>query len=108
MVMSIMNRATGIALSLGLVLLTWWLVALASGPESFRSVHGLAGSWFGLLVLFGFTVVWAYHLCSSLRHLVWDAGYGFKLKDMKRANTIVLGGAAALTVLVWVGVIVAS
>ena len=108
MVMSIMNRVTGLALSFGLVLLTWWLVSLASGPESFRKVHGIAGSWFGLLVLFGFTVAWAYHLCSSMRHLFWDAGYGLDLQDVKKTNVLVLGGAALLTVLVWIGVVIAS
>ncbi|WP_322100037.1 succinate dehydrogenase, cytochrome b556 subunit [Geminicoccus roseus] len=108
MVMSIMNRVTGIALSVGLVLLAWWLVALASGPEAFDTVHSLAGSWFGLLVLFGFSAAWAYHLLSGIRHLAWDAGYGFDKHVTHKVGIVVLGGTAALTILVWVAVLIAA
>jgi succinate dehydrogenase / fumarate reductase cytochrome b subunit len=106
--MSIMNRATGIALSFGLLLLVWWLVALASGPEAFATVHALAGSWFGLLVMFGFTVVWAYHLLSGIRHLAWDAGYGFDKHVTKKVGIAVLAGTGVLTVLVWIAVLIAA
>ena len=79
MMTSIMHRATGFALVFGAILLTWWLVALASGHEYFAVVQGYAGSWFGRLVLFGITFALMQHLASGIRHLFMDAG---KLLDL--------------------------
>jgi succinate dehydrogenase / fumarate reductase cytochrome b subunit len=108
MMMSILNRVTGLALSFGLLLLAWWLVALASGPDAFDTVHSLAGSWFGLLVMFGFTVVWAYHLLNGVRHLAWDAGYGFHPKEFRRTGIVVAVGTGVLTIVVWLAVLIAA
>ena len=80
MALSIAHRITGVGLALGLVLFTWWLLALASGPEAFALVHGLATSWFGTLVLFLYTLTLFYHMGSGIRHLAWDLGYGFDPK----------------------------
>jgi succinate dehydrogenase / fumarate reductase cytochrome b subunit len=107
MMMSIMHRATGIALSVGLLLMVWWLVALASGPDAFDQVHSLAGSWFGLLVLFGLTIVWAFHLMSGIRHMIWDTGRGMGIHQLRPGAMLVLGGTAALTILVWIAVLIA-
>lgn len=100
--MSIMHRTTGVAWSIGMVFLVWWLVALASGPRAFDQVQWFLSSFLGLLVLFGLTVVAWFHTLAGLRHLVWDAGYGFSLPAMMRGGQIVLIGTAVLTVLTWV------
>jgi succinate dehydrogenase / fumarate reductase cytochrome b subunit len=83
MAASIINRMTGVALAVGTILLTWWLVALASGHEYFNTVQGYAGSIIGRLVLFGLTYALMQHLAGGIRHLFMDAG---KLYDLK-ANT---------------------
>ncbi|MCK5744578.1 MAG: succinate dehydrogenase, cytochrome b556 subunit, partial [Oricola sp.] len=57
MMMSIVHRITGVALYVGTILVAWWLIAAASGPDYFAMVNGFFGSWFGVLVLFGYT--WA-------------------------------------------------
>ena len=72
--LSILHRITGVALTVGTILLVWWLVAAANGPESFESVQWFLGSWLGLLLLFGWSVALFYHLCNGLRHLWWDTG----------------------------------
>ena len=105
-IMSICHRATGIALAVGTLLLVWWVVAAASGPDSFATAHGFLGSWFGMLILFGFTFALMYHLCNGIRHLFWDAGYGFELETAYKSGWITLGAAVALTVLAWIIVIV--
>ena len=69
-VLSILHRATGVALSVGTVLLVWWLVAAAEGPEAYAQVQGFLGSWVGLVLLFGWSVALHYHLCNGLRHRV--------------------------------------
>jgi succinate dehydrogenase / fumarate reductase cytochrome b subunit len=69
-VLSILHRAAGIALSVGAVLLVWWLVAAASGPAAYSRAAGFFGSWIGLVLLFGWTAALFYHLCNGIRHLV--------------------------------------
>src|SRR3546814_11405708 len=72
MLLSITHRATGIALSAGTLLLVWWLLALATGPEAFATAQGFVGSWFGLLLLIGWTWSLFYHLCHGIRQLRSD------------------------------------
>ena len=78
MALSIAHRITGVGLALGLVLFTWWLLALASGPEAFATVHGVMVSWFGRLILFLYTLTLFYHMANGIRHLAWDFGYGYE------------------------------
>jgi succinate dehydrogenase / fumarate reductase cytochrome b subunit len=107
MALSIAHRITGVGLALGLVLFTWWLLALASGPEAFAIVHGLATSWFGALVLFLYTLTLFYHMGNGIRHLAWDLGYGFDPKVARASGAAVLAFAGAMTVLIWLGVAIA-
>ena len=84
MVMSIVHRITGGALYFGMLLLAWWLIAAASGPEAFETANAFFGSWFGRLILFGFTWALIHHLLGGIRHLIWDTGAGFDPR--RRAN----------------------
>ena len=101
MALSIAHRVSGSALAVGLLLLTWWLVALASGPEAFATVQAVMHSWIGVLVLFGYSFVLFYHLANGIRHLVWDAGFGFDLEVARQSGMAVLVFAGAMTVLTW-------
>ncbi len=100
--LSFSHRATGVALAVGTLLLVWWLVAAASGPEAFAVVQGFIGSILGRLLLFGWTLALFYHLCNGIRHLFWDAGYGFELKQAYASGWLVLLASLALTLLAWV------
>jgi succinate dehydrogenase / fumarate reductase cytochrome b subunit len=108
MALSIGHRVTGIAMALGLFLLTWWLVALASGPEAFATVEAVKDSWLGVLVLLGYTVALFYHLGNGIRHLVWDAGYGFDIQVAANSGIAVLAFAGVMTVLVWLVIAVSG
>ena len=108
MALSIGHRVTGIGLALGLFLLTWWLLALASGPEAFGTVQAVMHSWFGVLVLFVYTFVLFYHMANGVRHLVWDAGYGLELPAAINSGIAVLAFAGAVTVLLWLVVALAG
>ena len=99
MATSITHRVTGIGLAFGTILLAWWLVAIASGPEAYQTFASVAGSWFGQLVLLGFTWALAYHLLNGIRHLAWDLGYGFVPAVANRNSWIVY----ILSVLIAVG-----
>jgi len=100
-VLSILHRATGVALSAGTILLVWWLIAAASGPEAYEGVQDFLGSWIGLLLLFGWTLSLFYHLCNGIRHLVWDTGYGVSLRGARMGGSAVLAATALLTGVTW-------
>lgn len=102
MALSIFHRATGVALGVGTLVLAWWLLAAASGPEAYAQVQECMNSWIGRLVMLGFTFALMLHLCNGIRHLVWDAGAGFELSTVRKSNHAVIWGAALLTVLTWV------
>jgi succinate dehydrogenase / fumarate reductase cytochrome b subunit len=101
MVMSIVHRITGVALYAGTLLLAWWLVAAASGPDYFAFVNGLFGSPVGLLVLAGYTWAFLHHLLGGLRHLVWDTGRGFALGTVNLMSWGTLIGSLAITGGIW-------
>ena len=105
-VLSILHRAAGIVLSAGAILLVWWLVAAASGPDAYDGVANFLGSWIGLLLLFGWTAALFYHLCNGIRHLVWDTGQALDLKSTYLGGWLVVGGTAVLTVVTWIAAIV--
>jgi succinate dehydrogenase / fumarate reductase cytochrome b subunit len=98
---SIMHRITGCALGVGTLLLTYWLVSAASGDGAYSIAEAILGSWFGILVLFGFTVALFYHFCNGIRHLAWDAGKGFELPDMHRTGGLVIAATVILTIAFW-------
>lgn len=99
MALSILHRITGVGLALGLLLLPWWLAAAASGPEYFNTVHAIMGSEIGRVLLFGFTVSLYFHLFNGIRHLIWDAGYGFELDVMRKSGWLVLVISVVMTLL---------
>lgn len=100
-VLSISHRATGVALAVGTLVLVWWLVAAASGGGAFATAQGFLGSWLGLLMLFGWTYSFFFHLCNGIRHLVWDAGYGFDLRTTYVSGWTVVAASGALTIVAW-------
>ena len=102
MALSIVHRMTGVALAIGTPLLVYWLAAAALGPEAFATAQGLIGSIIGRLLLFGWTFALFYHLCNGIRHLVWDAGFGFELDNAYRSGLAVVGASGALTLLSWI------
>lgn len=100
-VMSILHRATGIALSAGAILLVWWLVAAAVGPRSYARAQAFLGSWIGIILLFGWSLALFYHLCNGLRHLWWDTGRGFELRHVYAGGWAVVAATIALTAIAW-------
>lgn len=106
MALSIAHRVTGAGLAVGLLLLTWWLLALAGGPDSFATVRAVMDNWFGGLVLFGFTLFLWFHALNGVRHLVWDTGYGLDKDVARQSGIVVVGGAVVLTLLTWIAILV--
>ncbi|CUK05957.1 succinate dehydrogenase, cytochrome b556 subunit [Shimia thalassica] len=96
---SIFARITGVALLGAAVLVVWWFLAAASGPEYFDLVNGLMTSFLGDLVMFA--ALWAicYHFLSGLRHLYWDTGRGLEIETAEKLAKGVIIGSFVLTFL---------
>jgi succinate dehydrogenase / fumarate reductase cytochrome b subunit len=102
MAVSILHRATGVALSFaGLGILTWWLLATSSGTDAYASFTKTASNPIGLIVLVGLTWSFFQHLLSGLRHLVMDTGAGFELGINKAFAILTIVGSVLLTAGLW-------
>ena len=101
-VLSILFRIMGVATSVGSIVLIWWLAAAASGPEYFELVQSFLGSWFGRLMLFGWTLALVFHLCNGIRHLYWDAGKGLELETAYTSGKAVMVFTVLITLGLWV------
>ena len=100
-VLSILHRATGIILAIGSILLVWWLVAVEVGGATYRITHFVLTSYVGILTLAGWSVAFFFHLCNGIRHLAWDAGYGFEIATAYRSGYAVVAATALLSILAW-------
>ena len=101
MTMSIVHRITGAILFFATLLLAWWLIAAAAGPDYFNLVERILTSVIGRLVLFGCTWALIHHALGGLKHLLWDTGRGFDLKTIEKLASGSLILSIALTLLVW-------
>lgn len=102
MAVSILHRATGTVLSIaGLAVLTWWLMAIARGPQHYETFVKVAINPVGLVVLIGITWSFFQHLLSGIRHLVMDTGAGFELETNKRFAILTVVGSVLLTAALW-------
>lgn len=90
MVLSFAHRASGVALSIGLIVLTWWLAALGRGERAYETLVAVMSSWFGKLVLLAFLALCCYHLVNGIRHLTWDAGWGMEKAQTRRTAVVVV------------------
>jgi succinate dehydrogenase / fumarate reductase cytochrome b subunit len=103
MVVSILHRATGVALSIaGLAVLTWWLLAIAEGQDAYLRFTKMAGSPVALIILIGLTWSFFQHLLSGIRHLTMDTGAAFELDTNKRLAILTIVGSLVLTAAMWV------
>jgi len=100
--LSILHRLTGIGLAVGSILLAWWLISVAVGGELFETTHRFLVSPIGIVLLFLWSVAFFYHLCNGIRHLAWDAGYGFEIRTAARSGYAVIVMTALLTLLAWI------
>ncbi|MGA7263023.1 MAG: succinate dehydrogenase, cytochrome b556 subunit [Stellaceae bacterium] len=102
--LSILHRLTGIWLAVGSILLAWWLIAVAAGGQVFAATHAFIASPIGVLLLFLWSAAFFYHLCNGIRHLAWDAGWGFELRTAHLSGYAALAATVVLTVLAWLSV----
>lgn len=101
MVMSILHRASGVALTVGAFALAWWLLAVAAGGATHAEAAGWLASPLGRVLLFGFSLALVYHLLNGIRHLLWDAGWGLDIPDVYRSGYAVAALTVVFTAAIW-------
>ena len=101
MVLSILHRITGVALSVGFVVLVIWLFDVASGPEAYAVFQSVIDTVIGKIALVGWSFAFFFHLSNGARHLVWDTGRGFEKSQANRSAWLVIANAVALTAVFW-------
>ena len=101
MVMSILHRATGIALTVGAFAMAWWLVCLAIGGDTAQRAMDCVQSPFGLVCAFGFSLCLVFHLLNGIRHLLWDAGHGFTIPAVYKSGYTVFALTVVITAALW-------
>ncbi len=102
MVMSIVHRITGAALYFGMLLLAWWLIAAAAGPNAYGGIEWFMGSWIGRIVLVGYTWALLHHMLGGIRHLIWDTLHGLEPAEREMLTLATLVGSVLLTIVVLV------
>jgi succinate dehydrogenase / fumarate reductase, cytochrome b subunit len=100
-VLSITHRGTGVFLSVGALLFSAWLLAIAAGPEVYAVMHGHVSAWYGQICLFAFVFSLYYHLCNGIRHLFWDMGLGFEIRTTYISGSVVVAATLILTAATW-------
>jgi len=102
MMMSIAHRISGAANAAGFVLLVWWLVAIAAGPEAYAQVANFFASIPGRLLLFLFSWSLIHHMLGGIRHLIWDTGTGLDKTSIEVFAWLTIISSTVLTILLWV------
>lgn len=99
---SILHRLSGVALTIGLFLVTWGLIALADGRESYEFFMNFCASTVGQIMLIGWTAAFFYHMSTGLRHFILDAGFLYEKKNTAISGYVVIAIAALLTAMTWI------
>ena len=98
MVLSILHRITGVALSAGSLLLVYWLWAVAAGEAFYTRALACLASFPGRALVLGLVFCFCYHFCNGIRHLAWDLGYGFEKRQARASGWMVVAAALVMTV----------
>jgi succinate dehydrogenase / fumarate reductase cytochrome b subunit len=101
MVLSILHRMTGVAMSLGLIVFAAWLMQAAAGPEAYLGFTTAMSTLVGKLLLIGWSFAFFFHVANGVRHLVWDTGRGFEKQQANRSAWFVVLFAVVATAIFW-------
>lgn len=104
-VLSILHRGTGIALTIGLFVLAWWLIAIAAGPDAYAQFRAVVSHPLGVMIMIGFSYALFFHTCTGIRHLLMDMGNLFTIPEIYKGGYTAIGASIVLTLAFWLAVI---
>ena len=99
--LSITHRIAGVINLLALILMFFWLLTFSLGENNYELFLAVINSFLGKFFLIGFTWSMSFHIFSGIRHLVWDAGYGFEIKTANISGVLVILSSLVSTVIFW-------
>lgn len=99
--LSITHRATGAGLAFGAVFVTWWLLSVVNGVDSYKTFHHFATGFIGRIMMFGWLWAVIYHFLNGIRHLVWDTGRGLTIESATKSGWAIVGASIVLTLVIW-------
>ena len=97
--LSITHRIVGVINFFAIVLICIWAIMLVFGENSYSILNTILNSGFGKFLTISLCWTFSFHILNELRHLIWDAGYGFDLKISKITGIIAFIGSFVLTIL---------
>ncbi len=101
MVLSGLHRITGVALSVGSILLIGWILSAVHSAETFNTMSSFLGGFIGQFLLFGWTFSLIYHSVNGVRHLIWDSGKMLEIEQINSSSKFVLVFTIVITIGVW-------
>ncbi len=101
MILSIMHRVSGVALSFGFVIFAIWIGSISLGSRFYELAFGLLGSPIGQVLLWVWSFAFFFHLCNGIRHLYWDTGRGFTKNSVEFSAYIVIFFSVVITIIFW-------
>ena len=99
--LSITHRISGIINLVALIFIFFWLLVLSFGANNYEIFLLIINSFFGKFILVGFTWSMSFHVLSGIRHLAWDLGYGFEIKNANISGIAVIILSLVLTIIFW-------
>ena len=100
--LSITHRIVGVINILAITLICIWTLSLLVGENSYEITKLFLKSIFGKFIIISLCWTFSFHILNEIRHLIWDAGYGFDLKVAKITGVLVFFGSFVLTILFYI------
>ena len=97
--LSITHRVVGVINFFALMVICFWAISLFFGENFYRSFEIVLNTFFGKFLIISLCWTFSFQILNEIRHLVWDAGFGFDLKIAKITGVITLIGSFILTIL---------
>ena len=97
--LSITHRVVGVINFFALILICFWAISLFFGENFYRSFEIVLNTFFGKFLIISLCWTFSFQILNEIRHLVWDAGFGYDLKIAKISGVITLIGSFILTIL---------
>tara|TARA_X000000368_G_scaffold408828_1_gene389961 strand:- start:85 stop:471 length:387 start_codon:yes stop_codon:yes gene_type:complete len=97
--LSITHRIVGVINILAITLICFWILSLLLGEDSYDIIKIFLKSFFGKFIIISLCWTFSFHILNEVRHLMWDAGYGFDLKVAKITGVLVFFGSFIFAIL---------
>ena len=100
-IMSISHRVSGVFQSFGTVVIFISILMLLAGEKYYLLSYAVLNTLLGKIFLYFYIFSLCYHFCNGIRHLAWDVGLGFEIKNVYFSGYITIITAIILNFITW-------